>query len=98
MRLQLKEEALAASGRGHRRAPEDRGLPRRSTQAEFPGVEVDVKAVRGTRRDGLAAHVLGYTGEISQRELDQSAFKAYELGDIVGKAGAEAAVRDGAAG
>jgi penicillin-binding protein 2 len=60
-------------------------------QAEFPGISVETKAVRRYPQGRTAAQVLGYTGEISQSELDQSAFKTYELGDVVGKAGAEAA-------
>jgi penicillin-binding protein 2 len=60
-------------------------------QAEFPGVTVQTKAVRRYPQGRTAAQVLGYTGEISQRELDTPAFKTYELGDVIGKAGAESA-------
>ncbi len=60
-------------------------------QAEFPGVSVETRAVRRYPQGRVAAQVLGYTGEISQSELDQPDFKTYELGDVVGKAGAEAA-------
>ncbi len=59
--------------------------------AEFPGVEVDVRAVREYPNKALAAHVLGYTGEISQRELAQPEFAGYDPTEIVGKAGAERA-------
>jgi penicillin-binding protein 2 len=57
-------------------------------EAEFPGVEVRVQAVRKYPAGTLAAHVIGYTGEVSQDELG-STDSAYQYGDIVGKAGAE---------
>ncbi len=60
-------------------------------RAEFPGVSVDTKALRRYPQGRTAAQVLGYTGEISQGELDQPQFTTYELGDVVGKAGAESA-------
>lgn len=40
--------------------------------------------------DGMAAHVIGYVGEISEPELDSPDFVGkYRLGDIVGKQGLE---------
>jgi penicillin-binding protein 2 len=59
-------------------------------QAEFPGVRVDEVAVREYPNGSVAAHVLGYTGEISQDQIAQAGAEAgYELGDTVGKTGAE---------
>lgn len=60
-------------------------------QSDFPGVEVRTLAVREYPQGSLAAHVLGYTGEISESEINQPDFANYELGDLVGKAGAERA-------
>jgi len=57
--------------------------------AEFPGVEVRVKAVRRYPQGDLAAHVLGYTGEASDADLSAEG-STLVPGDIVGKAGAEA--------
>lgn len=59
-------------------------------ESEFPGVEVQVLAVREYAMGGLAAHVLGYTGEISEDQIEEDEFSGYLLGDIVGKTGAEA--------
>ncbi|MCE5190436.1 MAG: penicillin-binding protein 2 [Actinomycetia bacterium] len=60
-------------------------------QQEFPGVRIDEIAVREYPQGGLAAHVIGYTGEISESQMAAADPAAgYELGDIVGKAGAEA--------
>jgi penicillin-binding protein 2 len=60
-------------------------------QTKFPAVEVDEIAVREYPQGSIAAHLLGYTGEISEKELAASdSSTGYELGDIVGKTGVEA--------
>lgn len=56
---------------------------------EFPGVEVETRAVRKYPQGKLAAHVLGYTGEISESEMADEDFVGYDPTDTVGKAGAE---------
>lgn len=57
---------------------------------EFPGVAVQEAAVRQYPQGSLGAHVLGYTGEISEAELAAEKLPDYRLGDIVGKTGIEA--------
>lgn len=57
----------------------------------FDGVEVRPEPIRQYPQGTRAAHVVGYTGEVSQDQLNGSgASNGYEYGDIVGKAGAEA--------
>jgi penicillin-binding protein 2 len=58
---------------------------------ELPGVRLEAEAVRNYPNGDLAAHVLGYTGEITQEELDSPKYADYRLGDIIGQMGAEAA-------
>jgi penicillin-binding protein 2 len=58
---------------------------------ELEGVEVDAEAVRYYPNGDLAAHVLGYTGEISDRELEKYRSQGYHPGDVVGQMGVEAA-------
>jgi len=58
-------------------------------ESEFPGVEVSVIPVREYPYGTTAAHVLGYTGEISEQSLNSGDMEGYVLGDIVGKSGAE---------
>jgi penicillin-binding protein 2 len=60
--------------------------------ADFPGVSVDEAAVREYPYGSLAAHVLGYTGEISEAQLASTSTTLPDagLGDIVGKTGIEA--------
>ena len=62
--------------------------------AQFPGVEVEARTVRSYPHGTLACHLLGYSGSISQEELDAFAADesnpiAYRQGDTVGKSGAE---------
>ena len=42
-------------------------------------------------RDGFMAHLIGYVGEVSETDLNQSKFAFYEPGDVVGKSGVEEA-------
>ncbi len=42
-------------------------------------------------RDGFAAHLIGYVGEVSEADLNNSKFAFYEPGDVVGKSGVEEA-------
>lgn len=58
---------------------------------EFPDVEVQAYTVRQYPKGSLAAHVLGYTGEISEDQLASPDFEGYDPTDVVGKAGAERA-------
>jgi penicillin-binding protein 2 len=55
----------------------------------FPELEVFRSQGRLYPQNQLAAHLVGYTGEISEKELDLPEFARYEQGDIVGKAGIE---------
>lgn len=57
------------------------------------GVEVDAEAVRYYPNGDLAAHVLGYTGEISDEEYSKQQGH-YRLGDVIGQMGIEAAYED----
>jgi penicillin-binding protein 2 len=45
-------------------------------------------------RNGMLAHVIGYTGEVSEQELDSPEFAKYNPGDIVGKFGLEKQYND----
>ncbi|HEV2447822.1 MAG TPA: penicillin-binding protein 2 [Candidatus Sulfopaludibacter sp.] len=40
-------------------------------------------------QNGMLAHVIGYTGEISDAELDMPEFAKYRAGDVIGKFGVE---------
>jgi len=55
----------------------------------FPNVSIQATSVQQYPQGALAAQVLGYTGEISDSELNSSRYKGYQASDIVGKTGAE---------
>ena len=55
----------------------------------LPGVEIEMKPVREYTNNLLAAHLLGYIGEISEEELERKGYEEYNPGDYVGKNGIE---------
>lgn len=61
----------------------------REHSQELPGVKVDVELLRYYPNGPVAAHLLGYTGEISEQQLALKKDQGYRLGDIVGKTGVE---------
>ncbi|AFZ19323.1 penicillin-binding protein 2 [Allocoleopsis franciscana] len=61
---------------------------------QLEGVEVDIEAVRNYPNGDLAAHVLGYTGELNDEELAKRKSEGYRMGDIVGQMGVEQAFED----
>jgi penicillin-binding protein 2 len=60
-------------------------------QIDLPGISLQVAPRRYYPYGPLAAHLLGYVGEVSQRELELAGESGYRSGDLVGKAGLEKA-------
>ncbi|HEX3744492.1 MAG TPA: penicillin-binding protein 2 [Bryobacteraceae bacterium] len=60
----------------------------------FPELDVIQSRPRLYPQDGMMAHVIGYTGEISGQELDSPDFANYKLGDVIGKSGIERQYND----
>ncbi|MCX8033032.1 MAG: penicillin-binding protein 2 [Thermoleophilia bacterium] len=56
---------------------------------EFPGVEIVKTYLREYPNKALAAHVLGYVGEISKEELEKEEFAGLKAGAHIGKDGVE---------
>jgi penicillin-binding protein 2 len=56
---------------------------------ELPELETRDVQRRLYPRDGFAAHLIGYVGEVSEQDLNSSKFEFYEPGDVVGKSGVE---------
>jgi len=56
---------------------------------ELPELETRDEQRRLYPRDGFAAHLIGYVGEVSEEDLNTSKFDFYEPGDVVGKFGVE---------
>jgi penicillin-binding protein 2 len=60
----------------------------------FPEMELIDKQSRLYPHGGLAAHVIGYVGEVSEVELNSAEFAKYSQGEIVGKEGLERQYND----
>jgi penicillin-binding protein 2 len=99
--LNLDLEQLTATLRRYRGTPGYQPIPIKSDisadeqafiqahRNELPELETIDEERRLYPRDGFAAHLIGYVGEVSEEDLNQSRFAAYEPGDVVGKAGIE---------
>jgi penicillin-binding protein 2 len=60
----------------------------REHEREFPGMRIKDTFIRRYRHGDLAAHILGYVGEITEQQLKK--VKGYKLGDKIGQGGVEA--------
>ncbi len=56
---------------------------------DLPGVMIKVRPQRHYFYGDLAAHVLGYLGEISEKQLKSGQFPNIKSGDLIGKTGIE---------
>lgn len=56
---------------------------------EFPGIRIETTPARVYHYGNLAAHVIGYLGEISKKELAERDSEIYTGGDLIGKSGLE---------
>ena len=60
----------------------------------FPELDVISSQPRLYPRDGMMAHAIGYTGEVTEAELDSAEFAKYKQGDVVGQFGIERQYND----
>ena len=100
--LDLDLEQLRATLRHYRAAPGYQPIPIKldvtadetafieAHRNELPELETIDEERRLYPRDGFAAHLIGYVGEVSEEDLNNSRYAAYAPGDVVGKAGVEA--------
>jgi penicillin-binding protein 2 len=61
---------------------------------ELPGIFYDIEPRRSYPAGVMAAHLFGYLGEISERELQKLQKEGYEQGDIIGIKGVEKVYED----
>jgi penicillin-binding protein 2 len=99
--LDLDLEQLRATLRRYRASPGYQPIPIKldvtpdeeafieAHRNELPELETIDEERRLYPNDGFAAHLIGYVGEVSEEDLNQSRYAAYEPGDVVGKAGVE---------
>ncbi len=60
-----------------------------NNRLELPGIKIEVVPLRIYHYENMASHLLGYLGEISQKELRIADESRYRGGDQVGKMGLE---------
>jgi penicillin-binding protein 2 len=65
-----------------------------ANRSAFPELELIRSQKRLYPRKGMASHVIGYVGEISDEELDREQFMFFEPGAEIGKAGIERGYND----
>jgi penicillin-binding protein 2 len=99
--LNLDLEQLRATLRHYRAAPGYQPIPIKQDitadeqafieahRNELPELETIDEERRLYPRDGFAAHLIGYVGEVSEEDLNNPRYAYYEPGDVVGKAGVE---------
>jgi penicillin-binding protein 2 len=58
-------------------------------ESELPGVDVEYEPLRRYPLGEMASHLLGYVGEISDKELENPDRTGYLSGDLIGKMGIE---------
>lgn len=69
--------------------PEETVVYIREHQDEFPAVETKSKPIRTYPNGKLAAHLLGYLGEINAEQLELNRYEGYRPGAIIGRSGIE---------
>jgi penicillin-binding protein 2 len=72
-----------------RNAPFDVLAAVEEVRSELPGLEVAIEPLRRYPNGTLAAHLLGYAGEINDEELIDRAEQGYRGGDLIGRTGVE---------
>jgi len=99
--LHLDLDQLRATLRRYRAAPGYQPIPIKqditadeqafieARRNELPELETIDEERRLYPRDGYAAHLIGYVGEVSEDDLNNPRFAYYTPGDVVGKAGVE---------
>jgi penicillin-binding protein 2 len=65
-----------------------------ANKSDIPELETIMVHRRLYPKDGFAAHLIGYVGEVSEDDLNRPQFELYNQGDIVGKFGIEQQYND----
>ncbi|WP_263368155.1 penicillin-binding protein 2 [Edaphobacter bradus] len=99
--LHIPEEQILAALRHYQSAPKYQPIPLKQDitpdeqafiaahTSELPELETLDEQRRLYPRDGFAAHLIGYVGEISEDDLNKPKYAFYQPGDVVGKSGVE---------
>ena len=100
--LHMTVDQIDAILRKYRAAPKYQPLPLKQDitpdelefieahKDELPELDTIQEQRRLYPRDGFAAHLIGYVGEVSEEMLNNPKYALYEPGDVVGQSGVEA--------
>ncbi len=99
--LHMQEQDILAAIKHYQLQPKYQAIPLKQDitpdeqafieahRSELPELETRDVQRRLYPRDGFAAHLIGYVGEVSEQDLNSPKFEFYEPGDVVGKSGVE---------
>ena len=99
--LHMQEQDILATIKHYQAEPKYQAIPLKQDitpdeqafieahRSELPELETRDVQRRLYPRDGFAAHLIGYVGEVSEQDLNSPKFEFYEPGDVVGKSGVE---------
>lgn len=99
--LEVKVDYLEERWRAGQSLPRYRPLPLledvgreameriQENSVNLPGVLVEVKPFRAYLFGDMAAHLIGYLGEVTEEELRQTEFEGYRSGAVIGKTALE---------
>lgn len=99
--LHIPVEQIQATLRHYQLAPKYQPIPLKQDitpdeqafiaahRDELPELETLDEQRRLYPRDGFAAHLIGYVGEVSEQMLDDPRYAFYSPGDVVGRSGVE---------
>ena len=99
--LHLTVDQIQATLRHYQTAPKYQPIPLKQDitpdeqafieahRNELPELETLDEQRRLYPRDGFAAHLIGYVGEVSEEMLDNPRYAFYAPGDVVGRSGVE---------
>ena len=99
--LHIQEQDILATLKHYQAEPKYQAIPLKQDitpdeqafieahRSELPELETRDVQRRLYPRDGFAAHLIGYVGEVSEQDLNSPKFEFYEPGDVVGKSGVE---------
>jgi penicillin-binding protein 2 len=99
--LHISVEQIQATLRRYQIAPKYQPIPLKQDitpdeqafiaahRDELPELETLDEQRRLYPRDGFAAHLIGYVGEVSEQMLDDPRYAFYSPGDVVGRSGVE---------
>ena len=100
--LHLTVDQIQATLRRYQAAPKYQPIPLKQDitpdeqafieahRNELPELQTLDEQRRLYPRDGFAAHLIGYVGEVSEQMLNDSRYAMYQPGDVVGRSGVEA--------